>query len=636
MQTLVAYAWRHDVPTHVVDARLRRVEGWYADLWGKQVTVETGGNDHLGLRLWNRSDEPCRWPAWASYGQDVVATLHLPRGHQELIGPSSPEDAPRALTRWLHDRPQDVSRLTAPFVLARYDAGTESLELWTDGLGLGRLFEVRTDEGWFWSNRPVAALLLAGLRAEADPLAWRRMAACDWPMGEATPYRHVRAVSAGTNIRVDRTGRRDRSIDVLTSLVAARRDPLSEATLADTAGQLIGVARAVAQSWPGAPVLSLSGGRDSRLVVAAFLAAGVQVRLRTNGDLAGEADTARELVRRLGDRVEHEVRVPAAQRPPRLLDGAFDRARQWHDTTEGLRPALYLRRTAPRALIQQRSVLVGGAGGEFGHAPGYPADVERLDLLPPSRRLAAFAGALQAKIVLPRGVSREAEADVAAQVEKVLAHAAARGVSDAKALDWFYADERLRRWGMVGESHGVVLPLLSPAFVVAGFGLTTAQSNESRLHHGLIARLLPAWSDVPFFTATLKQRGATQHQRLWQEADVDLLSGLVADPGNWGDGFDVPRVQEIWRQSLAGRAAARDELLLQRVVWRAAFTDHLASVNRETAPARRRLALPVSSEPVRLPERLVRRLAVRANDVRWARRLARTSLGRRLRRRLGA
>jgi hypothetical protein len=177
--------------------------------------------------------------------------------------------------------------------------------------------------------------------------------------------------------------------------------------------------------------------------------------------------------------------------------------------------------------------------------------------------------------------------------------------------------------------------LLAPEFLSAAFGLDTALSNGSRLHHTLIERLVPAWSGVPFYSATLKQRGAVRQQRLWEEPDVDLLSGVVTESDDWGDGFDVGHVRDIWRGALAGRAAARDELLLQRVVWRAAFTDHLAAVNGEPVPQRRTRTLVVADQPEPAAARVVRRLAVRANDVPLARRLARTPLGRRLRRRLG-
>jgi hypothetical protein len=187
---------------------------------------------------------------------------------------------------------------------------------------------------------------------------------------------------------------------------------------------------------------------------------------------------------------------------------------------------------------------------------------------------------------------------------------------------------------MAGESPGRVMPLLVPEFVAAAFGLTTAQSNASELHTALIARLVPAWAGVDFYSATLKERQAVRQQRLWEEADLDQLCRVFADD-DWADAFDVGQVRSIWRLARAGRAAARDELLLQRVVWRAAFTDHLAAVNGD--PPRQRPRAPREQTGAQRPDlrAAVRGLAVRANDIPLARRLARTWFGRRLRRRLG-
>jgi hypothetical protein len=325
--------------------------------------------------------------------------------------------------------------------------------------------------------------------------------------------------------------------------------------------------------------------------------------------------------------------------------------------TEGLRPAVYLRSNAPRRLLRHQPPLICGVGGEFGHAPGYPDDVEQLERLPAERRLDAFARSLAAKVVLPRGVAAHAVAATEQQIRGVLDHAAQRGVTSAKALDWFYADERLRRWGLAGESPGRVMPLLVPEFLSAAFGLSTTQSRASALHTALIDTLVPSWSGVPYYSATLQQRQAVRQQRLWEESDAELVGDLMAEPQRWGEAFDVPRVQAVWRAARKGRAAARDELLLQRVVWRAAFGDHLAAVNEEPAPPPPvRLqgpAEPTTAPPgppgdpgrprvraaaagTRLgPGSLLRTLATYANDVPAARRLARTRLGRRLRRLLG-
>ena len=322
--------------------------------------------------------------------------------------------------------------------------------------------------------------------------------------------------------------------------------------------------------------------------------------------------------------------TPPAQRGRTRRQGAIDRARRWHDIAEGLRPSVYLRSNAPRKLLHHHPPLICGVGGEFGHAPGYPDDIERLERLPLERRLDAFTRALQAKVTLPRGIAPHALEATRQQTRRVLDHAAQRGVTDAKALDWFYADERLRRWGMAGESAGRVMPLLVGEFVTAALGLSTAQSRASALHTALINRLVPQWRGIGYYSATLHQRQSIVQQRLWEDDDAELIADLVHASDSWGEAFDVAGVQAIWRRARAGRAAPRDELLLQRVVWRATFTDHLAAVNAEPSATVPRRSIP-AGRPARSPSLRVRarrrpllRLITWANDVPLARRLART------------
>lgn len=638
MRTLLAFSFREPASRERVQAGVRRVRQWYGPLWGTDPRTDLCAGSSRGLMMWSDPDDPCRWPGWVVRDGRAVATLHVPLGHERLTGPGPLAEAPARLADRLRERPDEVHALTPPFVLATYHRTDEALTLQTDLFGLGRLFELATSELVVWSNRPVAALRFAGVRAEADPLAWRRMAASDWPMGAATPYRGVEAVGAATRIEVGVHGLRRRTSDVLDRVVRGRREPLGEASLQATAAALAGAATSVAALWPGVPTLSLSGGRDSRLVAAAFLAAGVEVRFTTYAGAEGEAATATELLARLPGPVEHRVPGKAARGKPSLHgSGALTRARQWHDMTEGLRPALYLRGPAPRRLPAHRRPLVCGVGGELGHAPGYPDDVEEIERLPPARRLDAFTRSLHAKITLPSGPSRSAKQAVTTQILAVLEHAAARDVTDAKALDWFYADERLRRWGMTGESTGRFMPLLVPEFVEACFGLTTAQSRDSALHTALIDRLVPAWTGVPYFTATLRERSRSRHTLLHDDPEADLVAGLVEheDADDWSDGFDTAQVRAIWRRVRQGRPAARDELLMQRVVWRAAFSDHLAAINGDRPPTRS----PATSTPgrpaVTTRVRPVHWLAVRANDVPLARRFARTAPGRHLRRLLG-
>lgn len=103
VQTLLAYAWERDAPAERIQAGLSRIEQWYGRLWDG-VSAAATATDRLGLQLWHRSDEACRWPAWATGGGGAVATLHVPLGYHRLVDPATLEDAPVALARRLHVR----------------------------------------------------------------------------------------------------------------------------------------------------------------------------------------------------------------------------------------------------------------------------------------------------------------------------------------------------------------------------------------------------------------------------------------------------------------------------------------------------------------------------------------------------
>ena len=166
--------------------------------------------------------------------------------------------------------------------------------------GSGHLFELRTPTGWVWSNRPVAALLFAGLPAEPDPDGWLQMGYTDELFGHTTPYRGVRALDAATHIHWDGRSRRRQVSTLETSAtfvpaIQASGGP-TEDQLEATAADLMGIATSISRLYKGTPVVHLSGGRDSRLVAAAFHASGSDMILHSHDAFPGDLDVARHLV----------------------------------------------------------------------------------------------------------------------------------------------------------------------------------------------------------------------------------------------------------------------------------------------------------------------------------------------------
>ncbi|MGY4765673.1 hypothetical protein ACXC9Q_02005 [Kribbella sp. CWNU-51] len=614
METLIAYTFAHDSLVRAAAGRAR-VEAYYGDLWNHEAKHQGYDGSTIGLHVWDRYDGHCFWPSWHDTGDLRVASLHTPLGYQRVVGDVSPYDAPGRLAQAVRRTPASFLELAPPFTMAVLDPAEERLELFTDSIGVGRLFQLRLSDGWVWSNRPVAALLFAGVPATAAPRGWSFAAACGWFMDDSTPYDGVLAVPGATHIVADGS-RRQRTVSRIETTSVWSTD--SPDTVEETAEALQDVARSVGRLWPGRPTVDLSGGRDSRVVAAAFLAAGVDLKLNSHDAVPGEVEVAESLVRALPGTVEHVVSRkppggPVRPQPvkPQPLE-LVERARRWHRYAEGLRPASYLFHAPPKNLTAVDHLAIGGAGGEVAHGHFYPADVLQLDELPLQRKLHAFGNRLQTRLTPTAGPGEPARAAVGEQIERVLLTAVHGGIQNATMLDYFYVVERLRRWGTTGERSGVVSPLLIPAFVRAAFALDPAHRVDNALHGALVRRLVPEWADIPFFkpTAAAPRRVPARVRALAEAADSELIEALLTDV----EGFDAHALNTLWAASVAGASSAAAEATLRQALWRATFDDHLAEVNHHLPtgpPPIVRVETPVPKPPVRRRTRssLVRALA---------------------------
>lgn len=608
MQVLLAYGFDRVPEPREVAERLDRVAAHYGPLW--QVPVERRGVDagRTGLHLWDAVSSPWRWPSWQQAPDLAAATLYLPLGYERVVGQVAPERAALPLARALLDRPSGVLDLTAPFVVASLAPDTGRLQLHTDGIGLGHLYEMRFPGGWVWSNRPAAACRFAGVRARADRDGWRMFAATGWFQGDQTPFNGVFRVPGGATVSYDprSRGRTQSVVDALATWSAnSGGDALAPARVDEVAEALRNVASSLGTMWSGKAFIGLSGGRDSRLCVAAALAAGLDLRLFTNGSERGEADVAQRLVaalpEELADRVTHKIKRPEAGGPAQAQGLALDapilpNALGWHRSHEGLRAETYLPSPAPAGLDHPDFLTVSGAAGEIAHGFYYPPDYAELGQLPHVDRLDAFTESLSTRILLKRGLSEAARATATAEIRNRLDEAFRKGLDDAKVLDYFYAAERLRRWSSAADRTGTIVPLLAPEFIRAAFDLTPDQRRENALHRAVTERLVPAWKDQPYYQRPPGLVTPALAPRLGGAVDRDLVTALVADRAAWADSYEPSVVNRAWRRLLAGEGRPADERLLQRVIWRAVFADYLAEVNGDP-PASRTPAQPAAPAP---------------------------------------
>lgn len=177
-------------------------------------------------------------------------------------------------------------------------ADDEQLELYTDPLGAYPVFEARSGGVRWFSNNADALRLLCG-EDSLDEAALASVLAGGWSLRGQPIWRSVRRLERGIVLRIDARGaERRRELLTVGSIVLMAGGPLDPPAAATNLVELTGALA----DWPGRPnVVPVTGGRDSRLILAAAISAGVEFDARTGGG-AGDPDVrvASELCSQVG------------------------------------------------------------------------------------------------------------------------------------------------------------------------------------------------------------------------------------------------------------------------------------------------------------------------------------------------
>jgi hypothetical protein len=267
-------------------------------------------------------------------------------------------------------------------------------------------------------------------------------------------------------------------------------DPHRAATL------LVASVRALAD-WPGRPnVVPVTGGRDSRLVLAAAMRAGVEFDANTGGD-------ERSPDVRIGRRLAELAGVPH-----RLI--AHDpHGSAWSDW-RGAARLLAVSQAGTASLADAAGFPMGpregplpiwhsGQGGEIARSYyGIGEGLDRNGLV--DRLMRAFLGRRPGRSDVLSGDGRALVHDrIAAWVDEHLA----AGVAAVDVPDAFYLTRRMGTWA--GPTHGAVeyvrdttSPLWSARLLPDLLGLPARERARHMFHLRVLERLAPELVDVPF------------------------------------------------------------------------------------------------------------------------------------------
>jgi asparagine synthase (glutamine-hydrolysing) len=506
----------------------------------------------------------------------TAVSLGLPIGIDTSGGPV-------ALARRLLAGDDVHADVVPPFSLIAVD-GDDRFVIQQDWLGMGRLFTASAHGVTAFCSRPsLLAAFLWGAR-EPDIDGWRSYTATGHFGGDSSPIRGVRLMRPGERCTGQRrpdggwrlTSQTRRSADDLVAEGAAAQAHGPDAAVDRATEGVLATANGIYELYTDDIAMGLSGGKDSRVIAAAFLGAGRPIGFVTHVDAPAEGDTAQELMRIVREKrgLEPQHRLFRVAAPAKVLPvGLFERTTRLQNLYDFQFPSSYVvRPAAAQELPSERAASVTGVGGELAVAYWYPEDPSG-DL---ERDVARATAIKRLNSAVPAGtMDADAYAAECARVAAVADRGEELGLQGQAITDYVYLVERVRRWYSSAYQFGMVTPFLSPAFVTASFALTAAQKRQWALHRGILHRFVPEWSSVPFITgATL---GKSTAVAVWDGDGVRTISDLLDTTGGPLTAAIRPAaVRDALDQCVAGAPPVRRRpALLQQFTYLAVATHTL-------------------------------------------------------------
>jgi hypothetical protein len=404
------------------------------------------------------------------------------------------------------------------------------------------------------SDRATWAASVAGRLSDHDPMLVCALLNLGFPLGSVTPFAGVSALPPsstlhalhGTSTTVTdpletRTSRsrpagrhssRNHPTGPIDTSSASSLASHADATRpSDVAAALVAAAEPLRAA--GRPVeLSLTGGKDSRLVAAALVAAGVPVRARTHGfDDHPDVVIAAEIARRLG--IEHTVTAPAA---PGQQTDVLGRLRATVLVADGMLSAFEnVGRPDP---VRSPEVTAGGHGGELLRG-GYAETAA-------GRRAAPLRAAELLRRLTTRHASLLRRGAAAGYVAGLAPWTAALARGPLRVLDDFYLVNRAGRWSAAARQayllrENLVQPLFDERVVRTARAVPLADRVSGELSRAVLAGLCPALADVPL--AGKAPAGRAQAPFDWRRhygAEIaSFLRDYILDLGTSGGLFET-------------------------------------------------------------------------------------------------
>lgn len=373
--------------------------------------------------------------------------------------------------------------------------GTD-VDVWTDHLGMGRCYTVTNSKYSAFSNHIGALVPFLLEKPSVDETALARFAAFGWYTEDSTPITEVKRVPAAQVYTFSKGTVETSTYLDLEELYVGGGEP----DFGGAAAEMMNLNSNLSQMANIAPTVFLSGGRDSRMTCGTWIGGGGQGSVVTYGDLEEEAMIASELMsifdntRRAPDqKVTHDVRARPAAGSTELRPLGH-RIRTAFTMWDGDAAPVKLRGNVGPS--RARRFSVSGIGGEITHGYFYgkPGMIDRIRALPgPLDRLQQV---FQRKNYLAEGAFEALDGFFEAKE----AEYRSIGLSDFRLLDYFYLEEKLRRWSPQTTNTISPVPLCTIGYQRLAFRLSLEQQIDVEAPLKIADAAIPGWGGASAHT----------------------------------------------------------------------------------------------------------------------------------------